>query len=66
MECKKQENSKKCPCTWSNCPRKGVCCECLEYHLAREEVPACFFSEEQEKTYDRSIGNFIKNYKQNE
>jgi len=59
MECKKEENLKDCPCTYPDCPRKGICCECLKYHLKRGEVPACFFTKEEEKTYDRSIKNFI-------
>lgn len=58
MECKKEENSKDCPCTYPGCPRKGMCCECLEYHLANKELPACCFSKEAEKTYDRSFKKF--------
>ena len=62
MDCKKEENLKNCPCTWPECERKGLCCECIKYHWRMRELPACFFSEEAEKTYDRSIGNFIKDY----
>jgi hypothetical protein len=47
-----------CNCTYSPCSRKGRCCECLHYHRERGELPACFFTEEQEKTYDRSIAAF--------
>jgi len=60
MECNKEENLKDCSCTYSDCSRKGMCCECLSYHLSNNELPACCFSEEAEKTYDRSIENFIK------
>jgi len=60
MECQKEENLKKCPCTYPGCERKGVCCDCLRYHLARKELPACCFSKEAEKTYDRSFKKFIK------
>ncbi|MGC9031367.1 MAG: DUF6485 family protein [Minisyncoccia bacterium] len=63
MECKQKENLKRCPCTWPDCPRKGICCECLKHHLKKGELPACYFSPEIEKTYDRSIENFIKNWK---
>jgi len=59
MECQKEKNLKKCPCTYPNCSRKGLCCECLRYHLSNNELPACCFSEEAEKTYDRSIKKFI-------
>ncbi len=65
MECKKEENSKNCSCTYSGCPRKGVCCDCIKYHLASNEIPACLFSKEAEKTYDRSIKKFIEDH-QNE
>ncbi len=52
-------NLKKCNCTYPGCPRKGKCCECIEYHLSRNELPACYFSKEAEKTYDRSFKNFV-------
>lgn len=60
MECKKEENLKKCPCTYPGCPRKGICCECIRYHKEIGELPACYFSEEDERSYDRSIENFCK------
>ena len=63
MDCKKTKNLEICNCTYEPCPRKGVCCECLQYHLNNEQVPACFFSAEAERTYDRSIENFIKTHK---
>lgn len=63
MECKKSKNLKNCNCSYEPCPRKGICCECVEYHLSSKEIPACFFSNDAEKTYDRSIENFIKTYK---
>jgi len=63
VECKKEENSKDCPCTYAGCPRKGMCCECLKYHLANKELPACCFSKEAEMTYDRSFKKFIEDQK---
>ena len=57
-----EENKKDCPCTYS-CDTKGMCCECIKHHRERGELPACYFSKEAEKTYDRSIENFIENYK---
>ena len=63
MECKKEKNMSFCNCTYEPCSKKGMCCECVQYHLKMEEVPACFFSKQAEKTYDRSIENFIEDYK---
>lgn len=63
MECQKEENLETCPCTWPGCSRKGICCECIKYHWQRKELPARFFSKEAEKTYDRSIENFIREQK---
>ena len=60
MECKKEENLKMCPCTYEPCSKKGICCECISYHLAHNELPACAFPPEVEKTYDRSFARFIK------
>jgi len=60
VECKKQENLKKCNCTWQGCSRKGVCCECIAYHLKMRQLPACCFPSEEEKTYDRSFEKFAE------
>jgi hypothetical protein len=72
MQCQKDRNLKNCPCTYlpagrhgPDCSRKGICCDCLSYHLKRQELPACCFLPEVEKTYDRSIENFIKNQEGN-
>ncbi|UCD15347.1 MAG: hypothetical protein JSV34_06440 [Candidatus Omnitrophota bacterium] len=60
MECvNKNKNIKRCGCSYPSCPRKGICCECVGYHLSKEEVPGCFFPPQAEKTYDRSVGYFI-------
>jgi hypothetical protein len=58
MECRLSENKKNCNCTYS-CSKKGLCCECISYHRKMNQLPACYFSDENEKTYDRSIENFI-------
>ncbi|MBO4548283.1 MAG: hypothetical protein J5758_03625 [Abditibacteriota bacterium] len=47
------DNKNDCPCTYP-CANHGKCCECVAYHRPNE-APACFFSKEAEKTYDRSI-----------
>lgn len=66
MECKnKTQNLDFCNCTYSSCPRKGLCCECLQYHLPAGQLPACFFSPEGEKTYDRSLENYLADKKRN-
>ncbi len=59
-ECRQEEIKAKCPCTYPGCERKGKCCDCIEYHLTREELPACCFPPEVERTYDRSFDAFIK------
>ncbi|MFA5381605.1 MAG: DUF6485 family protein [Candidatus Micrarchaeia archaeon] len=55
-----KHNLQKCNCTYPGCPRKGKCCECIQYHLSRNELPACCFSKETEATYDRSFKKFIE------
>ncbi|RLG68842.1 MAG: hypothetical protein DRO11_08540 [Methanobacteriota archaeon] len=60
MECKKDINLEQCNCTWEPCDKKGVCCECIRYHRRRGELPACYFSEDAEASYDRSIENFVR------
>jgi len=60
MECQIDANRAKCSCTYEPCSRKGKCCECIPYHLEYDELPACVFPPEVEKTYDRSIAKFIQ------
>ncbi len=60
MECKKDINIKRCNCSYSPCPRKGICCECLAYHRSRRELPACFFPDYAEATWDRSYEHFVR------
>ncbi|PIP26332.1 MAG: hypothetical protein CO140_01115 [Candidatus Moranbacteria bacterium CG_4_9_14_3_um_filter_40_7] len=62
MECQKEKNKESCNCTY-DCETKGICCECIREHRKKSELPACYFSSEIEKTYDRSIENFIKSLK---
>lgn len=61
-ECNVKRNQQRCNCTYEPCSRKGVCCECIQYHWHNGEFPACFFPEDIERTYDRSIERFIKIY----
>jgi len=58
-ECNKKVNLERCNCTYEPCPRKGVCCECIAYHLRSDELPACAFPPEVERTYDRSFARFV-------
>jgi hypothetical protein len=58
MECNIEANKAKCNCTYEPCSRKGKCCECISYHLAMNELPACAFPDEIERTYDRSFKRF--------
>ena len=50
-----QKNRETCNCTYEPCPRKGICCECVSYHRASGELPACYFTPEVERTYDRPL-----------
>ncbi len=61
IECKKEENKSMCNCTYP-CDKKGMCCDCISYHRGRDELPACYFPDGVEKTYDRTIENFIRVY----
>ena len=60
MDCKKDTNLADCPCTYEPCSRKGVCCDCLRYHLVSRELPACAFPSAAERTYDRSFEHFAR------
>lgn len=59
-KCQQEKNLQQCNCTYSGCPRHGLCCQCLHYHRRMGQLPACYFSAADEKTYDRSIARFIR------
>jgi len=58
-----EENRAKCNCTYETCSRKGTCCQCLHYHRQMGELPACYFPDDVERTYDRSIRRFVSLHK---
>ncbi len=60
MDCKKEKNLINCNCSYDPCPKKGICCECVAKHLKSRQLPACFFPNDAEKTYDRSFEHFAK------
>ncbi len=60
MECQKERNLENCNCSAGTCPRKGICCECIQFHLNKRELPACAFSDKAERTYDRSFEHFAR------
>lgn len=60
MECKKEKNKVNCNCSYDPCSRKGICCECLSYHLKSRQLPGCAFPNDAERTYDRSFEHFAK------
>ena len=64
MECPNSAtNLSSCTCSYPGCSRKGKCCDCLRYHLRNNELPACAFPADVEKTYDRSFRRFAQIYK---
>jgi hypothetical protein len=64
-ECPNREkNNERCTCTSDGCPNHALCCECLSKHLASQQLPACCFPPEVEKTYDRSFRKFIDTWSQ--
>lgn len=60
MDCQKEQNLKDCTCTAMACSRRGVCCECVTNHRAKNQLPGCFFPPDAEKTFDRSFKAFAK------
>lgn len=58
MECNQDRNLSYCNCTYDPCSRKGICCDCIRYHLRSRELPACCFPDDVERTYDRSFDKF--------
>jgi hypothetical protein len=63
MDCKNEHNKNNCNCSYP-CSKKGICCECIESHRLKGELPACYFPDDVEETYDRRIERFIEVYQQ--
>ncbi|MBW2970756.1 cytosolic protein [Candidatus Woesearchaeota archaeon] len=59
-ECNLAKNKPRCNCSYPGCPRKYKCCDCLHYHLQMNQLPACCFPDDIEKTYDRSFRKFCE------
>ena len=59
-ECNVNKTLKHCTCTYDPCSRKGRCCDCISYHRKNDELPGCLFPPEAERTYDRSIGHYLR------
>ncbi len=60
MECKQEINLESCNCSYEPCSRKGLCCDCLRYHLKSRQLPGCCFPDDAEKTFDRSFEHFAR------
>jgi len=60
MECKQTANLESCNCTYEPCSRKGICCDCLRYHLKNRQLPGCCFPDRAERSYDRSFEHFAR------
>ena len=56
----RNKNLVKCTCTYVSCDKRGFCCECIESHKARGELPGCLFPPEAERTFDRIIRHYIE------
>jgi hypothetical protein len=60
MQCKKETNLENCNCSYPGCSHKGICCECISYHLQSRQLPACCFPPDAERSYDRSFEAFAR------
>ncbi|MCF7914837.1 MAG: DUF6485 family protein [Spirochaetaceae bacterium] len=58
-DCSQEKNAQNCNCTYP-CSRKGLCCECITYHRRMAQLPACYFPDDIEAGYDRSVENFLR------
>ena len=63
MNCNLETNKTNCTCTYTSCSRRGACCQCLAYHLPKQQLPGCCFPAEAEQTYDRSFRAFAQAWK---
>ena len=55
--CTVDKNKARCGCTFG-CGKKGLCCQCVQYHRSLGELPGCYFPAGAEKTGNRSAAHF--------
>ena len=60
MECVSTRSTDHCTCTYASCDKRGSCCKCVMFHRERGDIPGCFFTPAGERSYDRSLRNFVK------
>ncbi len=48
-----------CNCSYEPCQRKENCCACLQMN----QLPACCFPDDVERTFDRSFKRFVALHK---
>ena len=63
-DCNLEKNTAKCSCTYEPCSRKGACCECIQYHWEKGQLPGCVFPSDVERTYNRSVEKFVQVYQE--
>jgi len=63
MDCIQTRNAAECPCTYTSCDKRGACCKCVAYHRSKNQMVACYFKPEAERTYDRSMKAFLAQFK---
>jgi len=63
MDCTQQKNAAQCPCTYTSCDKRGACCRCVAYHRSKNQMVACYFTPEAERTYDRSMKAFLAQHR---
>jgi len=61
--CNVSKNQENCNCSYP-CNRKGVCCDCITYHRSKGQLPACYFPDDEESSYDRSVEHFVQIYQE--
>jgi len=64
MDCAhKEKKNQHCTCTYISCERHGMCCKCITYHRSKNQMVGCYFTPEAEKSWDRSMGRFLAQFK---
>ena len=50
-------NTQQCPCPSEDCERRGICCECMQFHASKDSPTTCMRGEERPaETRDLPIG----------
>lgn len=55
-----ERNKEFCRCPHPECDKHVMCCDCLQYHLKRRELPVCIDTTNVDKILDKDLRAYVE------